>query len=221
MAQFQTADGRWLVGDVEGNGEYSGFLGWRDCVIQLTANGATEQSVKYLEALRDYAFNRNSLGEPIAPPSVNVWVSNNGKTVAVQADDYAVDGNTFTICGIKWTGSAWDYTNAGQGGGGGGGGGSLVVTLTSTTVDEQEILSTDKTAGEIFAALPNATFQQANNRGIYKIFSTVSYAEMDGLFYIYLLDLSDELTRHSVELYATSTDAVMTSEEPSDDTGGN
>lgn len=136
MAQYQTADGRWIVGAVEGESDYHGFLGWRDCVIQLTASGATADSVNYLNAFRDYAFAHNALGESIMPPSVNVWISNNGTTTAVQADDISVDGNTFSIGGIKWTGSAWDYSNAGQssgGGGGSGGGGVLIVNVDDET----------------------------------------------------------------------------------------
>jgi len=151
MARYQTADGRWMVGDVEGQSNYNGFNGWRDCVIQLTASGATAQSVKYLEAFRDYALAYNALGESIMPPSVNVWISNNGTTTAVQADDLSVSGNTFTIGGIKWTGSAWDYTNAGQssGGGGSGGGGATIV---HAALDAHANGSLDMTAGEILAA---------------------------------------------------------------------
>jgi hypothetical protein len=105
--------------------------------------------VNYLNAFRDYAFTHKALNESIMPPSVNVWISNNGTTTAVQADDLSVDGNTFTIGGIKWTGSAWDYSNAGQGGGGGSGGGVLVVTAT---LNADETGTCDKTMGEIWAA---------------------------------------------------------------------
>lgn len=148
MAQYQTADGRWIVGAVEGESDYHGFLGWRDCVIQLTASGVTADSVNYLNAFRDYAFAHNALGESIMPPSVNVWISNNGTTTAVQADDISVDGNTFSIGGIKWTGSAWDYSNAGQSSGGGGsGGGVLVVGVDMTTH------ALDKTWQEIYDAM--------------------------------------------------------------------
>jgi hypothetical protein len=121
MGVFKTADGRTLVGIGQQDGnEYSGFNGWRDCVIQLTASGATENSVKYLNAIKDYAIAHNAKGESIMPPNLSVWVSNNGATTAVQADDIAVDGENVTICGIKWNGTAWDYTDAGKGGGGGG-----------------------------------------------------------------------------------------------------
>ena len=151
---YQTGDGRWIVGlGAEGESSYNGFAGWRGCVIQLTADGATEQSVKYLEGLRDYAIAHSALGESIMPPSVNVWVSNNGTTTAVQADDLAVDGENFTICGIKWNGSAWDYTNAGQGGSGGGGGNVVVAHGTVDEITETAAdITLDKTVQELLAA---------------------------------------------------------------------
>lgn len=148
MAQYQTGDGRWLVGDVTGESSYHGFLGWRDCVIQLTGEGATEQSVHYLEALRDYALARNPLGEPIMPPSINVWISNNGTTTAVQADDLSIDGDKFTIGGIVWDGSTWDYSDAGKASGGGSA--PFIVTMTPTAADMSGTM--DKTVGEIYEA---------------------------------------------------------------------
>lgn len=153
MSVFQTADGRWIVGGERSGSEYKGFLDWRDCVIQLTESGATERSIDYLNAFRDYALEHSKLGEPIMPPSVQIWISNNGATSAVQADDMSVDGNDFTICGIKWNGTSWDYSGAGQGSGGGGeGGGSggegnLIVTLSGGDK------TADKTCGEIESAL--------------------------------------------------------------------
>lgn len=131
MGVFKTADGRTLVGIGQQDGnEYSGFNGWRDCVIQLTASGATENSVKYLNAIKDYAIAHNAKGESIMPPNLSIWISNNGATTAVQADDIAVDGANVTICGIKWNGTAWDYTDAGKGSGGSGYSTEpLVVTL--------------------------------------------------------------------------------------------
>lgn len=135
MGVFKTADGRSLVGIGQQDGnEYSGFAGWRDCVIQLTASGATENSVKYLNAIKDYAIAHNAKGESIMPPNLSIWISNNGVTTAVQADDIAVDGANVTICGIKWNGTAWDYTDAGKGGGGGGSDldGKIVIEDTPT-----------------------------------------------------------------------------------------
>lgn len=154
MSVFQTADGRWIVGGERSGSEYKGFLGWRDCVIQLTESGATERSIDYLNAFRDYALEHSKLGEPIMPPSVQIWISNNGATSAVQADDMSVDGNDFTICGIKWNGTSWDYSGAGQGSGGGGEGGgsgegSLIVNITPVSGTEARA---DKTWGEIQTA---------------------------------------------------------------------
>lgn len=118
MGVFKTADGRSLVGIGQQDGnEYNGFAGWRDCVIQLTASGATEDSVKYLNAIKDYAVAHNAKGESIMPPNLSIWISNNGVTTAVQADDITVDEANVTICGIKWNGTAWDYTDAGKGSG--------------------------------------------------------------------------------------------------------
>lgn len=137
MGVFKTADGRSLVGIGQQDGnEYSGFAGWRDCVIQLTASGATENSVKYLNAIKDYAIAHNAKGESIMPPNLSVWISNNGVTTAVQADDIAVDGSNVTICGIKWDGTAWDYTDAGKGGGGGGA--SSLAQLSDVTLDADD-----------------------------------------------------------------------------------
>jgi len=120
MGLAKKTDGRYVVGKgIADANDYKGSAAWRDMVIQLTESGATEKSEEYLNFLKDYALNANSLGEPIMPPSVDVWISNHGTTTAVEADDVAIDGANYTICGIKWDGSAWDYTNAGQGSGGG------------------------------------------------------------------------------------------------------
>lgn len=121
MGIAKKTDGRYVVGmGVTDANDYKGSASYRDIYIQLTADGATEESVEYLTFLKDYAVYHNGLGEPIMPPSVNVWISNNGVTTAVEADDLALDGDNFTICGIKWNGSSWDYSDAGKGGGGGG-----------------------------------------------------------------------------------------------------
>lgn len=118
MGIAKKTDGRYVVGvGVENANEYKGSASYRDIYIQLTSSGATEQSEEYLNYLKDYAVYANSLGEPIMPPSVNVWISNNGVTTAVEADDVSIDGENYTICGIKWNGSAWDYSDAGKGGG--------------------------------------------------------------------------------------------------------
>lgn len=120
MGIAKKTDGRYVVGmGVTDANDYKGSASYRDIYIQLTADGATEESVEYLTYLKDYAVYHSGLGEPIMPPSVNVWISNNGVTTAVEADDLALDGDNFTICGIVWDGSSWDYSDAGKGGGSG------------------------------------------------------------------------------------------------------
>ena len=121
MGNKHTADGRWIVGNGNSGDDYKGFLHWRECYICLTEDGATEDSVNYLNALKDYALAHYALGEPIMPPSMTVWVVANGKATAVQADDVKVEDGDYTICGINYSDGAWDYSNAGQGQGGGGG----------------------------------------------------------------------------------------------------
>jgi len=120
MGVNQTADGRVNVGlgcnDIN---EYKGYAGRREIVIQLTANGATQDSLDALEFLKSYALYHNSVGEPIFPASTNVFISNNGVTKAVEADEVTVDGANVNIGGCAWNGTSWDFTNAGQGGGGG------------------------------------------------------------------------------------------------------
>ena len=121
MGIAKKTDGRYVVGvGVDNANDYKGSAAYRDIYIQLTSSGATAKSEEYLTFLKDYAVNANALGEPIMPPSVNVWISNNGVTTAVEADDVSIDGNNYTICGIKWNGSTWDYSGAGQGKSGGG-----------------------------------------------------------------------------------------------------
>ena len=118
MGKKQTADGRWIIGGGENSTDYKGFLHWRECYICLTESGATEESVNYLNALKEYALAHYALGEPIMPPSMTVWVVANGKAVAVQAGDVKIEGGDYTICGITYSDGAWDYSNAGKGGGG-------------------------------------------------------------------------------------------------------
>lgn len=121
MGLTKTSDGRYLVGQgIEDADNYKGSQGYRDLVIQLTADGATDASFEKLNYLRDYAIYHSGQGNPVMPPSVSVWISNNGTTTAVEADDISYTDGVYTICGIKYENGAWDFTNAGQGGGGGG-----------------------------------------------------------------------------------------------------
>jgi hypothetical protein len=147
MGVNQTPDGRVNVGlgynDIN---EYKGYAGRREIVIQLTSDGATQDSLDALEFLKSYAIYHNSVGEPIFPASTNVFISNNGVTKAVEADEVTVDGNNVNIGGCVWNGESWDFTNAGQGGGSD----KFIVTLTPTSPDFSGTM--DKTAEEITAA---------------------------------------------------------------------
>lgn len=198
MAQYQTGDGRWLVGMVDGNSDYHGFLAWRDCVVQLTSSGATPQSVNYLNALRDYAMHHNALNEPIMPPNVNVWISNRGVTSAVEADDVSVEGNTFTIGGIKWTGSAWDYSNAGAGGGGSSGGGVLVVNASAD--EAGTTITLDKTWQEIQDAPFAIVKAELSGISFFYYVSTIEQAESG---YYILCEVLNE-PNESINLYTDS-----------------
>lgn len=147
MGVNQTPDGRVNVGlGYNGTNEYKGYAGRREIVIQLTSDGATQDSLDALEFLKSYALYHNSVGEPIFPASTNVFISNNGVTKAVEADEVTVDGNSVNIGGCVWNGESWDFTNAGQGGGSN----KFIVTLTPTALDYSGTM--DKTGAEITAA---------------------------------------------------------------------
>lgn len=144
MGVNKTPDGRVNVGlGYSDLNQYKGYAGRREIVIQLTATGATQDSLDALEFLKSYAVYHNSVGEPIFPASINVFISNNGVTKAVEADEVTVDGANVNIGGCVWNGTAWDFTNAGQGGGGSSGGGVLVVHNNDWTLDKtwQEIVN--------------------------------------------------------------------------------
>ena len=138
MGVNKTPDGRVNAGlGYSDLNQYKGYAGRREIVIQLTATGATQDSLDALEFLKSYALYHNSVGEPIFPASTNVFISNNGVTKAVEADEVTVDGANVNIGGCVWNGTAWDFTNAGQGGGGGSsGGGVLVVNMNAGTLDK-------------------------------------------------------------------------------------
>jgi hypothetical protein len=176
MGIAKKTDGRYVVGvGVDNANDYKGSAAYRDIYIQLTSSGATAKSEEYLTFLKDYGFHANASGEPIMPPSVNVWISNNGVTTAVEADDVSIDGNNYTICGIKWDGSAWDYTNAGQGSGGGSQGGA--PTIVNITQTEENTYSADKTYQEIATAFDNGVVYFSFEGQI----AIVAYAEINGV----------------------------------------
>lgn len=150
MGVNKTPDGRVNAGlGYSDLNQYKGYAGRREIVIQLTETGATQDSLDALEFLKSYAVYHNSVGEPIFPASTNVFISNNGVTKAVEADEVTVDGANVNIGGCVWNGTSWDFTNAGQGGGGSSGGGVLVVGIN------EETGALDKTAGELLAAFTN------------------------------------------------------------------
>ena len=138
MAIYNTPDGRQIVGQTTPGNNYHGYNGKRDIIIQLTATGATEDGLNALEYLKAYAIEHNAQGNPIFPNGARVWISTNGYTKAVEADDIVIDGSNVTIGGIVWNGTAWDYTNAGQSGGGSGGGLPEV-----TSADAGKVLAVD------------------------------------------------------------------------------
>lgn len=136
MGYNKTADGRDVLGlGVQNRNDYHGFNGKRDIVIQLTQDGTDADGLNALEYLKAFALNANAENKPIFPSGTRVWISANGYTKAVEADDIVIDGSNVTIGGIMWNGSAWDFSNAGQSGGGSGGG-VLVVTDTNGTLDK-------------------------------------------------------------------------------------
>ena len=114
MAIYNTPDGRQVVGSTTAGNDYHGFNGKRDIIIQLTADGATTDGLNALEYLKAYAVEQNRQNKPIFPNGTRVFISANGYTKAVEADDIVIDGDNITIGGIKWDGSAWDYSEAGQ-----------------------------------------------------------------------------------------------------------
>ena len=200
MAVYTTPDGRVVIGTgvTDGN-DYHGYNGKRDIVIQLTADGATDDGLNALEYLKAYAINAKAENKPIFPDGTRVFISANGYTKAVEADDVVIDGENVTIGGIAWNGSAWDYSGAGQvasslpevdsedngkvltvvdgewaaANGGGTGGGVLVVTDTDGTLD--------KTAEEMFAAIIKGI---VINKG--HTFSIVSEATNVGSNYVFV-----------------------------------
>ena len=115
MALYTTPDGRVVIGTgVSDGNDYHGYNGKRDIVIQLTADGATDDGLNALEYLKAYATNAKAENKPIFPDGTRVFISTNGYTKAVEADDVVIDGDDITIGGIAWNGSAWDYSGAGQ-----------------------------------------------------------------------------------------------------------
>jgi len=126
MGIKREANGVWKVGGgvTDGN-DYKGVADKKSLLIQLTADGATQESMDNLEYLKAYADYNYTLGQPIFPHDISVWLSNNGKTAAIEADDISLEDGVYTIGGITCEDGTWDFSNAGQSGGGGGGSSDL------------------------------------------------------------------------------------------------
>ena len=179
MGVNKTPDGRVNVGlGYSDLNQYKGYAGRREIVIQLTETGATQDSLDALEFLKSYAVYHNSVGEPIFPASTNVFISNNGVTKAVEADEVTVDGANVNIGGCVWNGTAWDFTNAGQGGGGSSGGGVLVVHEVNGALD--------KTYKQIIDALHanGVILEWATEDGLIDVYLVIDYGEVDGSYLI-------------------------------------
>ena len=208
MGVNKTPDGRVNVGlGYSDLNQYKGYAGRREIVIQLTATGATQDSLDALEFLKSYAVYHNSVGEPIFPASINVFISNNGVTKAVEADEVTVDGANVNIGGCVWNGTAWDFTNAGQGGGGSSGGGAWALKVGYEWDGTATTATADKTAGEILSALNDGPVLFYNKtEPEYQQLSPCDYAESNGTDYFELsVKNVGTMTASSPTDYPTST----------------
>ena len=155
MALYYTPDGRVIIGTgVSDGNDYHGYNGKRDIVIQLTEDGATTDGLNALEYLKSYAENAKAENKPIFPDGTRVFISANGYTKAVEADDVVIDGENISIGGIAWNGSAWDFSNAGQSGGGGGG---QLPTPTAQDVGKVATVVGETSKGAVIAPEQSVT----------------------------------------------------------------
>lgn len=192
MGTTQKSDGRYIVGKgISNANEYKGSMGYRDIVIQLTESGATAESVQKLNYLKDYALYHSEKGEPIIPPNTQIWISGNGFSKAVEADDIDISESEVSIGGIVYSDGAWDYSNAGQGGGGSGGG-NLVVHASPNQAGNRMVL--DKTWNEI-----NTAFEAGITPIL--IYQDISESYYEGYYYT-LMDIGsgevDDSTMYAV-----------------------
>ena len=193
MGYERTADGRINVGmGVTSADNYKGYADVRDIVIQLTEDGATQDGLNALEYIKAYALAHKVDDKPIFPVSQNIYVSNNGKTKALEYDDIVIDGSNVTIGGIVWNGSAWDFTNAESGGGSGGGssGGGVLIANVSDGV-------LDKTYSEILASTTPVVVHQAPNGASYWGFVTAVFDD-DGEYTVAVTDSSAQAVSYYI-----------------------
>jgi len=212
MGIKREANGVWKVGGgvTDGN-DYKGVADKKSLLIQLTADGATQESMDNLEYLKAYADYNYTLGQPIFPHDISVWLSNNGKTAAIEADDISLEDGVYTIGGITCEDGTWDFTNAGQSGGGGGGSSDLpevdsddngkVLTVVSgswaaanpsggggiywitLTFDENDVGTLDKTYNEILTALNSGLLPIVKSVVVEEGFSSFTTTVLIGLSY--------------------------------------
>lgn len=165
MGVNKTPDGRTEVGrGIENGNHYKGFATKREIMIQLTADGATAESLDALEYLKTYALYHGAQGEPVMPPTTRVFISNNGTTKAVEADEITITDSGINIGGCVWNGEAWDFSGAGQGGGGG-------SDLPEVTADDKDkYLHTNSSTGNLeWSAVSGGggvTTVEASNDGV-------------------------------------------------------
>ena len=161
-------------------------------------------------------MNAKTENKPIFPDGARVWISTNGYSKAVEADDVVIDGTNITIGGIVWNGSAWDFSNAGQSGGGGSGGGVLVVNLAYD--EEKGNDYTDKTWKEINDAPMAVLVQEISLPGEtikhYRLVSEVRHND-SGEYSVYCYDFvanpsTGEVTVQEVKLVTDSENGYLT-----------
>lgn len=151
MGLNKKRDGRYVVGiGIENGNEYKGSAGYRDMVIQYTADGATDKSMEYLEYLRDYALYHSEQGNPVVPPNVSVWLSTANTMKAVEADDVSVDGSNFSIGAISWDGSNWTFGEPTSGGSG-----SSLPPYTSSDIGK--VLTVGEAEAKTVVVVPEQT----------------------------------------------------------------
>lgn len=195
MAIYNTPDGRQVVGSVESGNDYHGFNGKRDIIIQLTADGATADGLNALEYLKAYAIEQNKQNKPIFPNGTRVWISANGYTKAVEADDIVIDGENVTIGGIEWNGTAWDYSNAGQTGSG-------LPTVTSADAGKVLTVQSVTEKGAVIAAEQTVTLEDGKTVASGTITNVDTSLMTDGATLLVNIDDVEYVVNYADESFA-------------------